>query len=506
MGMSTLIVQISTGLGLYIIYLTFLALRRRFKNARFSREHGCLPPSKAPTDWTFNISRPFILSKVRKAHKFMPTQQESFYRNGNTFAFSIAGKRLIMTCEPENMKAILATQFKDFELGKLRHDNWGEVLGEGIFTVDGHRWEHSRAMLKPQFNKNQITDLEDLETHVQNLFSRLSFAENGGNVLNLHEYFLNFTLDFSTAFLFGKSVDSQLCQGQTSKFAQDLDYAQKVISFRVSLENFWWLYRPKKFTKAVADVQAFIGESVQQALDKQKSEKGKTSEKYVFLEALARETQDPVVLRDQMMNILVAGRDTTAGFLSWIVYSLARNPRVWDILRREILTDFGRDTPTYQQLKDTKYLKWVLNEVLRLYPLVPTNFRYANKNTTLPLGGGPDGLSPIFIEKGERCVYSVYSAHRRKDIYGEDADIFRPERWGEGKPRGWEFLPFNGGPRICLGQQLALTVASYVIVRMVQNFERIENADTNKEELGDLTLTFMPYPGTLVRLFKDPEA
>lgn len=390
MGMSTLIVQISAGLGLYIICLTFLALRRRFKNARFSREHGCLPPSQAPTDWTFNISRPFILSKVRKAHKFMPTQQESFHRNGNTFAFSIAGKRLIMTCEPENMKAILATQFKDFELGKLRHDNWGEVLGDGIFTVDGHQWEHSRAMLKPQFNKNQITDLEDLETHVQNLFSRLSLAENGGSVLNLHEYFLNFTLDFSTAFLFGKSVGSQLCQGQTSKFAQDLDYAQKVISFRVSLENFWWLYRPKKFTKAVADVQAFIGESVQQALDKQKSEKGKTSEKYVFLEALARETQDPVVLRDQMMNILVAGRDTTvsipnpyscritmfrcgpliiglyiimqAGFLSWIVYSLARNPRVWDILRREILTDFGRDTPTYQQLKDAKYLKWVLNE------------------------------------------------------------------------------------------------------------------------------------------------
>lgn len=135
------------------------------------------------------------------------------------------------------------------------------------------------------------------------------------------------------------------------------------------------------------------------------------------------------------------------------------------------MNDFGREKPTYQQLKDAKYLKWVLNEggflwviiskekdtydhpVLRLYPLVPSNFRYANKNTTLPLGGGPDGLSPIFIEKGERCVYSVYAAHRRKDIYGEDADIFRPERWGEGKARGWDFLPFNGGPRICIGRE-----------------------------------------------------
>lgn len=99
--------------------------------------------------------------------------------------------------------------------------------------------------------------------------------------------------------------------------------------------------------------------------------------------------------------------------------------------------------------------------VLRLYPLVPSNFRYANKNTTLPLGGGPDGLSPIFIEKGERCVYSVYAAHRRKDIYGEDADIFRPERWGEGKARGWDFLPFNGGPRICIGRKFFIIILIY---------------------------------------------
>lgn len=220
-----------------------------------------------------------------------------------------------MTCEPENMKTILATSFKDFELGKLRHDNWGEVLGDGIFTVDGKEWEHSRAMLKPQFNKDQITDLDDLESHVKNLLSKLSHAENGEEVLNLHAYFLNFTLDFSTGFLFGKSVDSQLGDGASS-FAEDLDYAQHVISFRVSLENFWWLHRPKKFIKAVADVRAFVDGAVKAALDKQQGEekpKEEDSEKYVFLEALARETQDPIVLRDQMMNILVAGRDTTVG-------------------------------------------------------------------------------------------------------------------------------------------------------------------------------------------------
>lgn len=69
--------------------------------------------------------------------------------------------------------------------------------------------------------------------------------------------------------------------------------------------------------------------------------------------------------------------------------------------------------------------------------------------------------------------------HRRKDIYGSDAEEFRPERWdsGEGLRPGWAYLPFNGGPRICIGQQFALTEASYTIARLVQEFEACEDRD-----------------------------
>lgn len=75
--------------------------------------------------------------------------------------------------------------------------------------------------------------------------------------------------------------------------------------------------------------------------------------------------------------------------------------------------------------------------------------------TTLPTGGGPDGTSPILVRPGEAVGYCVYAMHRRKDIYGDDALEFRPERW-EGdalKNIGWAYLPFNGGPRICLGRE-----------------------------------------------------
>lgn len=101
-----------------------------------------------------------------------------------------------------------------------------------------------------------------------------------------------------------------------------------------------------------------------------------------------------------------------------------------------------------------------MNLALRLYPSVPVNSRTALRTTTLPTGGGPDGLSPVLIRRGDAVAYSVYSLHRRKDLYGADAEDFRPERWEEDLPlnrdettANWGYLPFNGGPRVCLGRK-----------------------------------------------------
>lgn len=73
--------------------------------------------------------------------------------------------------------------------------------------------------------------------------------------------------------------------------------------------------------------------------------------------------------------------------------------------------------------------------------------------------------------------------HRRRDLWGEDADAFRPERWAQRRP-GWEYLPFNGGPRICIGQQLALTEAGYTLVRLLQCFRGIESLDQSEWREG----------------------
>ena len=195
-----------------------------------------------------------------------------------------------------------------------------------------------------------------------------------------------------------------------------------------------------------------------------------------------------------ILNFLIAGRDTTAGLLGWSFARLSLHPDIFAKLRETILRDFPPNEPiTFAKLKSCRYLQHFLNEVLRLHPNVPINNRTTTTHTTLPLGGGPNQNQPIALAPNTTVTFSVYLLHRRKDLWGPDALDFRPERWGEGKIPAWQFLPFSGGPRICLGQQFALMEAGYVVVRMVQRFETLEGVGMGEgETLRRFTATTSP--------------
>jgi cytochrome P450 len=163
--------------------------------------------------------------------------------------------------------------------------------------------------------------------------------------------------------------------------------------------------------------------------------------------------------------------------------------------------------PSREQLKKMKYLEVVIKESMRLYPPVPVNARTAVRTTTLPVGGGLDGQSPILIRKGEVVSYSPYVMHRREDIYGPDASEYKPERWENDalKHVGYGYLPFNAGPRNCLGQSFALLEMTYTIARLIQRFPSIDGpfdqtvSDVGKEK-QILTLVLLCEEGCRVRL------
>lgn len=166
------------------------------------------------------------------------------------------------------------------------------------------------------------------------------------------------------------------------------------------------------------------------------------------------------------MAILIAGRDTTAATLSWTLYELAAAPAVWARLRRDVLASVGgRRAPAYADLKRLPFLTHTLNETLRLYPAVPYNLRAALCDTALP--GGP-GRPDIVVLEGDVVVYSTLAMQRRRDLYppelaggAADPGVFCPERWEGWTPKAWNYVPFNGGPRICVGQNFAMTEMAF---------------------------------------------
>lgn len=320
-------------------------------------------------------------------------------------------------------------------------------------------------MMRPQFARDQVSDLDLEERHVQNMMSALDLSlqsDGWTGQVDLQVLFFRLTLDTATEFLFGQSVNSQvrlLPNFQPSKedalsaaFATAFDKGQMCLATRARFADMYWIINSKEFRESCKACHEFIDPFVQLALSKERREKdltktdSDTKEKYVFLEALAGETQDPIELRSQLLNILLAGRDTTASHLGWVFLCLVRDPARYKKLRDIIITEFGTyEHPleiTFSKLKNCRYLQHCNNEALRLYPVVPVNGRYANKDTTIPRGGGKDGNSPIFVPKGSSVDYSVHAMHHRKDIWGPDAEEFRPERW-ENRKVGWEYLPVS---------------------------------------------------------------
>ena len=294
--------------------------------------------------------------------------------------------------------------------------------------------------------KDSVNDLEDI-------------LSSQSGLIDLQPLFFRLTLDVTTKFLFGESVHSLKAPkfANEQRFSEAFNTAQAFIAKRFRLQDIYWMIGGSGFRRACSDVHEFADQLIDRNIC-HGYEKANA-----FLDELAASTADRVALRGQIVGLLVAGRDTTACLLTWTFFLLVRHPQILEKLKEEITKKCpDPDTLTRTGLREMSYLQNVLRETLRLYPSAPINERKANKTTFLPTGGGPDRTAPVMIPKGATVAYSIYAMHRRPDLYGMDAEIFRPERWDEDMPMlhdktkaAWGYLPFNGGPRTCLGRKLA---------------------------------------------------
>ena len=359
------------------------------------------------------------------------------------------------------------------------------LLGLGIFTQRGEPWRHSRALLRPQFSREQIADMDLEERHADVLSATLKTGCDGWtDVVNLQPLFLKMTLDLMTEFLYGY-LPAQMGQTRdapnTEEFGYHFDAGKGYVGTRLALGKWYWLVRSSAFSRHCKKVHQYAEYLVRARLRhghkmlaiQQSTQEPATKGKFVLLDELAKHTKNALELRNETLNVLSAGRDTTASLLTWIFYFLSRNPRVFGQLRAIVLAEIGAESSSieFAKLRSCQYLQNCINEALRMTGILPTMERECLEDTVIPRGGGPDGLNPVFLPKGQRIMISIYAMQQRTDIWGDDPDVFRPERW-EDRKAGFEFIPFGGGPRKCVGRKMTfepLSISQELLTYILQN-------------------------------------
>ena len=198
------------------------------------------------------------------------------------------------------------------------------------------------------------------------------------------------------------------------------------------------------------------------------------------------EKLDDKMIRDECIEFLIAGHETTSGLLSFATYFLIKNPDVLARAQAEVDSVFGTDLtvrPTYAQVNRLQYVLQILKESLRLYPTAPAISMRAKENTTI---GGK-----YTIHKKNMVIMHALALHRDKGIWGENADQFNPEHFTREAERtrpANAFKPFGNGQRACIGRQFALQEAVLTLGMVIQRFKLIDHTDYQLKVKEALTI------------------
>ncbi|KAK7531677.1 cytochrome P450 71A23 [Phyllosticta citribraziliensis] len=429
---------------------------RRLRISRKAAALGCLPVPVEPTRWPLGIDMVLAGLRADREQRTPDFVVERFNAMGPryTWRLRILGTENFITAEPKNVQAVLATQFGDFIMGAARRTNLKRVLGRSIFAVDGAAWHAAREVVRPIFSRENVSDLALLEQHFRLMLQCMPIGDDGWTApVNLAALFPSLTIDSSTELFLGKSTHSLLSKlrgrEEENNFHEAFERVQQLLGIRMRLRSFYWLYGEGELSRCIGILHAFVDKAMSEAQAAQRDNKAHGShKKYDFLNTLISRCSDAAEVREHVLGLLAAGRDTTASLMSWTFYCLIRSPRVFAKLRGVVLETFGpyreeqQGSITFEKLKGCAYLQHVMNETLRLHSIVPFNSRCAVRDTTLPTGGGPDGTAPVFVPAGTEVNFSTHVMHRRHDLWGPDADEFVPERWEKRRP-GWTYAPFN---------------------------------------------------------------
>ncbi|PMD46832.1 cytochrome P450 [Hyaloscypha variabilis F] len=427
------------------------------------------PPRPVPYHLPFGLDLVCHLVWRLWQHDFVNYGWEILDVPGRTVELNLLSRRIIVTDNPENIKAVMLSQFGEFKRDHAVHNAFHNIFGDSIFTSEGESWIRAKNDIRPQIAHIRPADLTTTEFHIQKMFDLIRTKPDG---INVYEAMDRLQLDIVTDVFLGRSINSLTMKRSPIQDAIDRLVEMSMLRIRVGpMGQFLpdWLLAPRELKVLDRFMDGVVDKALAQTKEKPDAEADGNLN--LVLE-MAQKGRGRKYIREQITGVVfLASKDPTAITIAWAVLELARNPDIMASLRKEVEENIGLDRlPTGDQLKRLPLLRNVIRETMRLYPPLGLNVRQARHDLSLPSGGGPNGKLPVAVLQGQQVAIAVTHAQRRAEGL-IDGETWIPSRWEGWTPKSTEYLPFNIGPRICLGRNFGILQVEYTLVRLLQEFE-----------------------------------
>ncbi|VDI83248.1 cytochrome P450, family 3, subfamily A [Mytilus galloprovincialis] len=447
-------------------------------------------PGPRPTLFLGNIME-FVKKGV------LQTDLDNLQKHGKIFGNYAGNLASLTICDVDIIKQICIKDFSKFPNRIAKGDNTDPYMKDAISLARDEHWKFLRSSISPTFSSGKMRQMMPLlQKCVNDMVEKLKKDTENGEVVDVCKYCGSFSMDVIASTAFGMDVDAQ--NDPDNAFIKNAKKA-----FSSGLKNpmlLFVLFFP--FTRGILsyfklstlskEMATFFHAAVNTAIDERKSESSKRqdllglmlnahtdkekSEENIELSSTTLKDfkKRPLTTNEILANSLtffLAGYETTANALSFVLYCLALYPDYADKVRHEVADNIGKEKPTYDNVSKLQYLDMFVCEVLRLYGPAARFNRTTEEDVAI---GG------YKVPKGTDIQFAIGVIHRDPEFWPEpevfDPERFTPENKEKRHPYAW--LPFGVGPRNCVGMRLALIELKMAAVTMIQNFTVVRCDET----------------------------
>jgi cytochrome P450 len=430
-----------------------------------------------------------LLGQLRKIQRNAPEYLlDAARRYGDLVYFDVPKNPAYFLNHPNLIKHVLLDNHRKYSKDTIQYNSLSEITGKGLLTSDGSFWLRQRRLAQPAFARQRLMKLDEVVTPAtQAMLDRWEAIARKGDPLDVDGEMMRLALEVVGKALF--SIDlSQDATRLVEAVLTALDYIVGRARNPTSLSSLPFLMTPRKarFNAAVSTLNMTVYEMI---AERQAAEDPGSDLLGMLLKARDPETgsaMTPEQVRDEVITILIAGHETVASALTWSWYLLAKHPAQWEQMHAEGKRVLGDEPPTTGDLADIPYTGQVFSEALRLYPPAWLITRKSIE---------ADRIDNIDIQPGALIILSPYTIHRHPEFW-QNPEEFNPERFSQGQEKSrprFAYIPFGGGPRLCIGDQFAMIEAQLIMAMVTQRF-RLELLPHRPVE-ADPLVTIRPKHG-----------